>query len=132
MSCSIEIRAPSSDLCFSIISSTFFISIGQYQKEFDAHPGTYWYSVDYMERNKSGSGLGAGFTGEIDGVYEEYVEKYGQENADYLMEVMGEWGQHYERAVFIDTGIVNGQHFETMAQEQAELSSYSVNRSIYI
>jgi hypothetical protein len=100
----------------------------QYQEEFDAHPGTYWYSVDYMERSTSGSGLGAGFTGEIDGVYEEYVEKYGKENADYLMEVMGEWGQHYERAVFIDTGIVNGQQYEEMAQQQAERRGWLFER----
>ncbi len=92
----------------------------QYQTEFDTEPGTYWYSVDYMERSKSSAGLGASLMGVIDDVYEQYVEKYGQDNADYLMEVMGEWGKHYKRAVFIDTGLGDGATFDAMAQEQAQ------------
>ncbi len=90
-----------------------------YQQEFDANPGTYWYSQDYLERSNSNTGLGADLPGVADGVYEEYVEKYGEKNADYLMEVMGEWAKHYNRAVFIDTGTANGAHFEQTAQEQA-------------
>ncbi len=93
----------------------------RYQQEFDAHPGTYWYSLDYMERNEPGSnvGLGAANLGILDEVYEQYVEKYGQDNADYLMEVMGEWGKHYDRAVYIDMGSGDGQTYEQMARDDA-------------
>jgi hypothetical protein len=93
----------------------------RYLEEFNAHPGTYWYSLDFLERNDPGSnaGLGATDIGVMDDVYQEYVEKYGQDNADYLMEVMGEWGKHYERAVYIDTGIGDGKEYEAMAREQA-------------
>lgn len=96
-------------------------SHARYQQEFDANPGTYWYSLDYMERNEPGSNvaLGAITLANMDEVYDEYVEKYGKENADYLMEVMGEWGKHYNRAVFIDMGIGDGSQFEQMAQEEA-------------
>ena len=100
----------------------------KYQAEFDAEPGTYWYSVDYMERSKSNAGLGAGLIGVVDEVYEQYVEKYGQENADYLMEVMGEWGKHYQRSVFIDTGLGDGAKFEAAAQEQAQKRGWSYER----
>ncbi|MEZ4664767.1 MAG: DUF1638 domain-containing protein [Caldilineaceae bacterium] len=41
-------------------------------------------------------------------VYDEYVEKYGQDNADYLMEVMGAWQSHYNRAVYIDMNVGDG------------------------
>ncbi|MBN1203019.1 MAG: DUF1638 domain-containing protein [Anaerolineae bacterium] len=94
----------------------------RYRQEFDAHPGTYWYSLDYMERNEDGSrvALGAANLGMMDAVYEEYVAKYGQDNADYLMEVMGEWRTHYDRAVYIDMGLGNGHEYEQMAQEQAQ------------
>lgn len=97
-------------------------SLRRYQAEFDAHPGTYWYSLDYMERNEPGSnvGLGAANLGAMDEVYEEYVEKYGQDNADYLMEVMGEWGKHYDRAVYIDMGLGDGQVFEQRARDEAQ------------
>jgi hypothetical protein len=95
-------------------------SKARYQEEFEQEPGTYWYSVDYLERNPSQSRLGAGMPGLIDGLYEEYVQKYGQDNADYLMEVMGEWGKHYQRAVYIDTGLGDSTVFEQMAHEQAK------------
>ena len=64
----------------------------RYDAQFEQQPGTYWYALDYMERDDGtgGSmGLGAGAGTEGQAVYEQYVEKYGQDNADYLMEVMG-------------------------------------------
>jgi hypothetical protein len=99
----------------------FLGSRERYQQEFEAFPGTFWYTLDYMERNEPGSnvGLGATFIGVMDEVYQQYVEKYGQDNADYLMEVMGAWGEHYERAVYIDMGSGDGSAYEQLAQEQA-------------
>lgn len=102
----------------------------RYQEEFTAHPGTYWYSLDYMERSAPGSnaGLGAANLGAMDAIYEEYVARYGQDNADYLMEVMGEWGRHYDRAVYIDMGTGDGREFEAMAQEQARRRGWLFER----
>lgn len=100
----------------------------RYQEEFDAQPGTYWYSTDYMERSKSGGGLGAAMPGVIDSVYDEYVEKYGKDNADYLMEVMGEWTNHYTRAVFIDTNQGDTARYENAAREQAERRGWVFER----
>ena len=98
----------------------------QYQAEFDAHPGTYWYSVDYMENSKGGAGLGSMTPGED--IYETYVARYGKDNADYLMEVMGEWGKHYDRAVFIDTGLGDGARYEQMARDQAARRGWTYER----
>lgn len=103
-------------------------SLKRYQQEFDAHPGTYWYSVDYMERKTADGGLGSGLTTDLDDVYGEYVEKYGRDNADYLMEVMGEWSSRYTRAAFIDTGTGPGEHYEQMAREQAERRGWLFER----
>ncbi|MBZ0293107.1 MAG: DUF1638 domain-containing protein [Anaerolineae bacterium] len=99
-----------------------------YLEEFDAQPGTYWYSTDYMERSKSNDGLGASMPGVIDGIYEEYIEKYGKDNADYLMEVMGEWSKHYTRAVFIDTDQGDTAHFEEQARTQAQARGWLFER----
>lgn len=99
-----------------------------YLQEFNAQPGTYWYSTDYMERSKSGGGLGAAMPGVIDDVYNEYVEKYGKDNADYLMEVMGEWTNHYTRAVFIDTNQGDTSRYESVAREQAERRGWLFER----
>ena len=103
-------------------------SLARYQQEFDAHPGTYWYSLDYMERNDPGSNVGLGATTIGNEVYEEYVEKYGRDNADYLMEVMGEWGKHYDRAVYIEIGLGDGSEYEQRAQEQAERRGWQFAR----
>ncbi len=102
----------------------------RYLQEFQAHPGTYWYSLDYLERLEPGSNvaLGAAQLGLIDEVYEEYVAKYGQDNADYLMEVMGEWGKHYDRAVYIDMGHGDGQVYEQMAREIAQRRGWLFER----
>ena len=94
----------------------------RYDAQFEQQPGTYWYALDYMERDDGtgGSmGLGAGAGTEGQAVYEQYVEKYGQDNADYLMEVMGAWQAHYKRAAFVDMGVGDGSKVERMAQEDA-------------
>lgn len=94
----------------------------RYDAQFEQQPGTYWYALDYMERDDGtggsmGLGAGAGTEGQV--VYEQYVEKYGKDNADYLMEVMGQWQTHYKRAAFVDMGVGDGSKVERMAQDDA-------------
>lgn len=105
-------------------------SLKRYQEEFDAQPGTYWYSLDYLERLEPGlnAGMGAGGITDMNAVYEEYIEKFGQDNADYLMEVMGEWSKHYNRAVYIDMGSGNGSQFEAMARDEAQRRGWIFER----
>jgi hypothetical protein len=93
----------------------------RYQEEFTAHPGTYWYSLDYLERNEVDSmiALGASTQATLDAAYEEYVKKYGKENADYLMKVMGSWQTHYTRAVYIRMDPGENDTFEQHAREDA-------------
>lgn len=84
----------------------FLGSCERYASEFRANPGTYWYTPDYLERGGAAGdvvALGATVGGDMETVYAEYVVKYGKDNADYLMEVMGAWTQHYNRAVYIRT-----------------------------
>ena len=56
----------------------------RYLEEFNRHPGTYWYSVDYLERNEDGASVALRRAGieEQENQYEEYVRKYGKESAD--------------------------------------------------
>jgi hypothetical protein len=94
----------------------------RYKDEFENHPGTYWYTLDYIERKDSAGttlSLGSGLDTDINEVYDEYVEKYGEDNANYLMEVMGAWQSHYQRAVFIDMGVGDGAAVEAVAQSEA-------------
>lgn len=109
----------------------FLGSRKRYTEEFGRCPGTYWYALDYVER-RDGTGtvlsLGAGVDTDSPTVYDEYVEKYGKRNADYLMEVMGAWKEHYQRAVFIDMGVGDSTHVETQAQSEAERRGWTYER----
>ena len=109
----------------------FLGSRTRYQHEFENHPGTYWYVQDYLERRDgSGSGLaiGAGSVAESESKYAEYIAKFGKENADYLMQVMGEWQKHYNRAAFIDFGIGDASHTQAQAQENAAQRGWTFER----
>lgn len=110
----------------------FLGSRARYEQEFVDHPGTYWYALDYMQRRDKSStslALGSGVDNDnLQGVYQEYVEKYGEDNANYLMEIMGAWQSHYKRAAFIDVGVGDGAPVETMAQAEAERREWSFAR----
>ncbi|MGM0399680.1 MAG: DUF1638 domain-containing protein [Chloroflexota bacterium] len=103
-----------------------------YGKEFRTHPGTYWYTPDYMERGGERDdrvSLGTGSDDEeMAEVYEEYVEKYGRDNADYLMEVMGAWKQHYDRAAYIETSEIDLPDYTDKVQEIAERRGWNFQR----
>jgi hypothetical protein len=108
----------------------FLGSRERYSTQFEQFPGTYWYAQDYIERDDgSGGSLSLG-SGLDDGekAYAEYVEKYGQDNADYLMEIMGAWKQHYNRAAYIDMGVSDGSVVEVKAKEQAARRGWTYER----
>jgi len=103
---------------------TLFLGSSElYAREARANPGTYWYTPDYIERGGAAGdvvALGASIVGDMDDVYQEYVEKYGKDNADFLMEVMGAWTQHYNRAVYIRTGEVTFPDLSGQVRETAQ------------
>lgn len=99
-------------------------SAGRYGAEFRANPGTYWYTPDYMERGGSASdtvALGVSADdADMARVYEHYVAKYGRDNADYLMEVMGAWKAHYNRAAYITTAEMRLPDYRGQVRQVAE------------
>jgi hypothetical protein len=108
----------------------FLGSRERYAAEFIGHPGTYWYAQDFMERGdgRSTVGMGAQSDEARQRTYEEYVERYGRDNADYLMEALGEWRSHYDRAVFVDLGVGDGSAVETRARTEAVEQGWGYDR----
>jgi hypothetical protein len=102
----------------------FLGSRDRYQAQFESCPGTYWYVQDFVERADGETGalsIGAISSADTDAVYAEYVEKYGADNADYLMETMSAWQSHYERAGYIEMdGAGEGAAFAKAQQDAAE------------
>jgi hypothetical protein len=100
----------------------------RYNAEFREHPGTYWYALDYTERNDGSMSLGVDAEERTQDVYQEYVEKYGVDNANYLMEIMGAWRSHYDRAAYIDMGVGDSTAVEASTQEEAARRGWTYER----
>ena len=68
----------------------------RYRELFDSNPGTYWYSRGWIECSLQPGEERYAKT------RERYVEKFGEDNADYLMEMEQNWYKLYKRSFFID------------------------------
>jgi hypothetical protein len=126
---SIPIVLPKAHDCITL----FLGSRERYDEQQKSCPGTYWYSQDYIERGKFSEtpftlGAPTNSDQDIELVYQGYVEKYGKDNADYLMEVMGGWLNHYQRAVYVDLGLGDGKAVEEQAREQADRRGWTFER----
>jgi hypothetical protein len=108
----------------------------RYATETEDQPATYWYVRDQLERpylttdGKRLGGLGAGGEpdDDLDAIRAEYVAKYGEDNADYLMEVFGAWRSNYGRGAFIAMGIADESGDEVVAREQADRRGWAYER----
>ena len=77
----------------------FLGSRRKYLEEFNNHPGTYYYTPSAVER---GSAVGSETNENLEKKYKEYLAKYGEENAQYLMEIEEGWMKHYSYAASVD------------------------------
>jgi Protein of unknown function (DUF1638) len=110
----------------------FLGSRERYAQEFGAHPGTYWYVGDHIARDdQSGDallGAGSGSDGAFQATYADYVAKYGEDNADYLMETLGAWRSHYDRAAFIAMEVVSDDSAAAQALDEAQRRGWRFER----
>lgn len=97
---------------------TFFLgSKERYMEEFSRHPGTYYYIPGWIERR--GERVERK-TQQVRSQYKEWVEKFGENNARYLLEIMGGWVGRYARAAYIDTGLVDKEEYVRRTKAVAE------------
>jgi len=85
----------------------------RYRQYFDQHPGTYWYSPGWID-----TVLMPGQK-RLDQIYREYQEKYGDENARYLLEVEQHWIHEYTTAAYVDLGFYDTRHCKELTKECA-------------
>ena len=93
----------------------------RYEAHFAAHPGTFYKSPGWIERDSDPNDNPASVTSRL-GLsrnYAELVEQFGEDNAQYLMETMGDWLKHYRRLGFINTGVGNQDVYRAICEEQA-------------
>ncbi len=91
-----------------------------YDSTFRDNPGTYYYTPGWIERE----GLDKERVS-VDGeaararIFEEYVAKYGADNARYLMDMLHSWQKNYSRALFIEMGLVDMEEYKQRARKVA-------------
>lgn len=106
---------------------TFFLgSKERYQECFNSHPGTYYYTSGWLECAKrrgmkgpiwGGASLPAGSNTNLKAAYEEWVKKYGEDQANYLMEEMNRWTDSYTNGTLISYDFV--KHLKLHEEVQA-------------
>lgn len=111
---------------------TFFLgSMDRYQRLSETHPGSYYYTSGWLEclrrRGERASPLNlqflptrAGMSVGTESVYGEWVKKYGEERAQYLMEVMGQWTESYTHGVLIDFDFTKPLHLHEQVEAICE------------
>lgn len=120
----IPIIIPKAHDCITL----FLGSKERYNREFSRNPGTYYFTTGWVERGgetidrSPASGYGLGRT------YEEYVEKYGEENAKYLFELERSWLSRYNRAVYIDMRLPIPFSYEEDVKREAESRNWSYSK----
>ncbi len=100
-----------------------------YSEQQNNHPGTYWFSQDYLERSGrygENMALGSVLPPDLNNTYDEFVRKYGEENAQYLMETLNGWQQHYTRAVLFETEFGVNEEIRKNAQAQAQKNGWQL------
>lgn len=110
LSAKIPIVAPRGHDCITLLLG----SKDKYQEYFDSHRGVYWYSPGWIESGKQPS------KERYEKMLKEYKEKYGDDNAQYLMEVERKWIKEYDWATYIDWGFVDSDEYKDYTKRCAE------------
>jgi hypothetical protein len=102
-----------------------------YLAQLEAQPGTYFQSAGWLENSPlNGEVRQQNFTfGPNSNVTrEQLVEKYGAENAGFLLEQFANFTRHYKRLAFIDTPVPEARKWEEVARDLARQRGWKFER----
>jgi len=99
----------------------------RYREVFDDNPGTYFESTGWVERNEAAEGGIAEQLG-LARSYEDYARQYGEDNARYLMEVLGDGLHNYSAYAYISSGFGDFRHYERLTEEDARTRGWRFSR----
>ena len=112
----------------------FFGSRGAFQQHFDSSPGTYYLTTGWVERNNSDGSEHdrpaygkQGVMGKLGLAqsYEQMLAKYGKENADFIMQTLGQWTHNYSRLLYLEMGVCDEQPYLEHAQALAQQRNWT-------
>jgi hypothetical protein len=115
LSAEIPVVVPRGHDCITLLLG----SKDRYQQYFDSHRGVYWYSAGWIESGKQPSRQ------RYERMLQEYKEKFGDENARYLMEVEQDWIRQYNWATYIDWGLAKSSEYRDYTKRCAEFLNWN-------
>lgn len=94
---------------------TFFLgSKERYREYFDSHPGTYWYTPGWIDDNPMPC------EARYQAVLKTYIDLYGEESAQYLLEATENWMTSYSNAAYVDLGVGSSEPYREFTRRAAE------------
>jgi hypothetical protein len=114
----IQLVLPRAHDCITL----FFGSRRKYRKYFDDNPGTYFKTTGWIERDEVAEELKQLSIPNqmgMDMTYEQLVEQYGEDNAEFLWEELCNTEKNYSQITFIEMGVEPDDRFEKIAKEEA-------------
>lgn len=120
---SIPVVIPRAHDCIAL----FLGSRNRYDTEFTSNPGTYYYSPGWIERGEGDMEQGyitEKKAREKQERLDEYITKYGEDNARFLIEQESLWLANYTRAAFINTQIGTTQAYRDFVKRVASSNGW--------
>ena len=104
--------------------SLFLGSRHEYRRQFAAHPGTYYITSGWYEKQAHPKSARIKAPDDRSAVrqhpkFAEYAERYGEDNAEYILQFFDSWKKNYTRAAFIDLGLGESATYARFTQEIA-------------
>ena len=91
----------------------------RYREYFDTHRGIYWYSAGWIEGNEQPG------RERYESTLTHYREKYGEDNAEYLMQMEQGWITEYSWATYVDWGFPESERYRRFTKECAEFLGWN-------
>lgn len=117
---------------------TFFLGDKQrYHDYFFSHPGVYFKTSGWIERGDGLQPVGSAENRSDESIvqrmgmlptFDELVEKYGADNAQYLWQQLGQLRKNYGGLTYIATGVEPDDRFEQQARREAEELGWKFER----
>ena len=127
----IPLVAPRAHDCITLLMG----SKEKYQSFFDGHPGTFFRSTGWIERDSveigpDGKPISVMTQLGLNQTFEELVAKFGEDNARYIAETLNGWGgtNSYDTLAYIDMDIGDFPDQETLAKSEAEEKGWRFER----
>ena len=115
LSAQITMVVPRAHDCITILLG----SKEKYRQYFDSHRGVYWFSPGWIESGKQPG------PEHLRQLRRQYEDKYGFDNADYLMQTEQGWMKEYNWAAYIDWQLADAGHYKEYTKKCAEFLGWN-------